>query len=61
MKSKTFKLFCKELDEIISVKSFDLEEEEHVYSELKTFLSQIPASFGVFEYKKKVIDDKDNK
>jgi|TARA_R100000995_G_scaffold83426_2_gene59347 ATP-dependent Clp protease ATP-binding subunit ClpA len=56
MKSKTFKLFCKELDEIISVKSFDLEEEEHVYSELKTFLSQIPASFGVFEYKKKVID-----
>tara|TARA_R100000458_G_C8266479_1_gene241486 strand:- start:290 stop:1651 length:1362 start_codon:yes stop_codon:yes gene_type:complete len=56
MKSKTFKLFCKELDEIISVKSYSHEEEEKVYGELKTYLSQVPASFGVLEYKKKVVD-----
>jgi len=31
MKNKNFKLFCKELDEIISVKSFSHEQETKLY------------------------------
>ena len=56
MKNKTFKLFCKELDEIVSVKSFSQEEEAKLYNSLKKYLSTIPPSFQVKEYKKKVVD-----
>ena len=56
MNNKSFKLFCKELDEIVSVKSFKQEDEADLYNTLKKFLSQVPPSFNVREYKKKVVD-----
>jgi len=56
MTDKSFKLFCKELDEIISVKSFDHQIEAKLYEKLKVFLSNIPPSFEVKTYKKKVVD-----
>jgi len=56
MRDKTFKLFCKDLDEIISVRSFDPDKEGKIYDELKKFLSQVPPSFDVKTYKKKVVD-----
>ena len=56
MSNKHFKLFCKELDEIVSVKSFSQEEEGKLYANLKKYLTNIPPSFNVKEYKKKVVD-----
>jgi ATP-dependent Clp protease ATP-binding subunit ClpA len=56
MKNKNFKLFCKELDEILSVKSYSHTEEGLLYDKLKDFLSSVPSSFNVIEYKKKVVD-----
>lgn len=56
MKNKNFKLFCKELDEILSVKSYSHNEEGLIYDKLKDFLSDVPTSFNVLEYKKKVVD-----
>ena len=56
MSNKNFKLFCKDLDEIVSVKSFEHEEEVKLYNKLKTYLTDIPSSYSVKEYKKKVVD-----
>jgi len=56
MKTKYFKLFCKELDEIVSVKSFTHDEEQKLYNHLKNYLTKIPPSFQVREYKKKLVD-----
>jgi len=56
MKNKNFKLFCKELDEIVSVKSFSQEDEAKLYNSLKKYLSTTPPSFNVKEYKKRVVD-----
>ena len=56
MTNKNFKLFCKELDEIVSVQSFSHEEEQKLYYHLKKYLTKIPPSFQVKEYKKKVVD-----
>ena len=56
MKNKNFKIFCKELDEIISVKSFSQEEERKLYDRLKKYLADAPSSFHVSEYKKAVVD-----
>ena len=56
MSNKIFKLFCKELDEIVSVKSFSQQEEGRLYNHLKKYIIQTPPSFNVKEYKKKVVD-----
>tara|TARA_R110000737_G_scaffold105707_1_gene138689 strand:- start:3784 stop:5235 length:1452 start_codon:yes stop_codon:yes gene_type:complete len=56
MKNKTFKLFCKELDEIVSVRSFVHEDEAKLYNHFKGYLSKVPSSFNVKEYKKEVVD-----
>ena len=56
MSNKHFKLFCKELDEIVSVKSFTQEEEGKLYTNLKRYLTNTPPSFNVKEYKKRVVD-----
>ena len=56
MRNKTFKLFCKELDEIVSVKSFVHEDETKLYNHFKRYLSKVPPSFNVKEYKKEVVD-----
>ena len=56
MSSKNFKLFCKELDEILSVKSYSQEEERKLYETLRDYLVNVPSSFEVRTYKKKVVD-----
>jgi|TARA_A100000172_G_scaffold46213_1_gene28596 ATP-dependent Clp protease ATP-binding subunit ClpA len=56
MTSKTFKLFCKELDEIISVKSYSHQDEATIYEKFKLYLSNVPTSYDVKHYKKKVVD-----
>jgi len=56
MKNKNFKLFCKELDEIVSVKSFSHEQETKLYDKLKNYLADVPSSYNVAEYKKTVVD-----
>ena len=56
MTKKNFKLFCKELDEILSVRSFSQESEAKLYDELKKFLADAPPSLEVKAYKKKVVD-----
>ena len=56
MTNKNFKLFCKELDEIISVKTFSQETEAKIYDKLKTYLNNATHSFNVLMYKKKVVD-----
>ena len=56
MTNKNFKLFCKQLDEIVSVKSFSHEEEQKLYNKLKKYLGQVPPSYDVKNYKKKVVD-----
>lgn len=54
--NKHFKLFCKELDEIVSVKSFSPDEEQKLYYHLKKYLTKVRPSFQVKEYKKRVVD-----
>jgi len=56
MSSKNFKLFCKELDEILSVKSFTQNEEKKLYEKLRDYLVNVPSSFEVKTYKKEVVD-----
>ena len=56
MKNKCFKLFCKELDEIISVKSYKQEEEAHLYDTLKDYLSDVGPAYSVADYKKHLVD-----
>jgi len=53
---RNFKLFCKELDEIVSVKSYSHEEEAKVYEEFRSFLKEIPSSFRAKSYKKRLVD-----
>lgn len=56
MSNNYFKLFCKELDEILSVKSFSQADEAKLYDKLKRFLEDAPPSFEVKTYKKTVVD-----
>ena len=56
MSNNNFKLFCKELDEILSVRSFSQESEGKLYDNLKQYLKESPPSLEVKTYKKKVVD-----
>jgi len=56
MSSKKFKLFCKPLDEIVSINSYSHEEEVDIFEKLKNYLGEVPPSFDVKKYKKKVVD-----
>jgi len=56
MKNKNFKLFCKELNEIISVRTFSQDLEAKLYNKLKDYLDNSNHSSNVLMYKKKVVD-----
>ena len=56
MKNKCFKLFCKDLDEIISVKSYKQEEESTLFEEFKDHLSDVKPAYSVNDYKKYLVD-----
>ena len=56
MKNKCFKLFCKDLDEIISVKSYKQEEETNLFEEFKSHLSDVKPAYSVNDYKKYLVD-----
>ena len=45
MTRQTYRLFCSEIDEIVSVKSFDQDTEAETYNSLKKYLANSPASF----------------
>jgi len=54
--SKYYKLFCKDLDEIISIKTYSATKEAKVYESFRDFISKVPSSFSVSAYKRKVVD-----
>ena len=56
MANKQFKVFCKDLDEIISIRSFDHANESKLYDHFKTYISKTPTSYSVKKYKKKLVD-----
>jgi ATP-dependent Clp protease ATP-binding subunit ClpA len=56
MTKQTYRLFCSEIDEIVSVKSFDQDTEAETYNSLKKYLADSPASLNVAVYKQKVVD-----
>jgi len=56
MANKQFKLFCKDLDEIVSIRTFDHGKEAKLYDTFKTYLAEVPPSFSVKTYKKKLVD-----
>tara|TARA_R110002012_G_scaffold307015_2_gene512250 strand:+ start:3564 stop:4883 length:1320 start_codon:yes stop_codon:yes gene_type:complete len=54
--TNSYKIYCKELDEIISVKILAPEEELVLYEEIKERFSSTPDSINVSEYKKSIVD-----
>ena len=54
--SKYFKLFCKDLDEIISIRTYSTDKEAKVYETFREYLNDVPASFRVSSYKRKLVD-----
>jgi len=56
MSDKHFKLFCKDLDEIVSVRSFSQQAEANMYEKFRSYLTATPSSFRVKDYKRKLVD-----
>lgn len=54
--SDSYKLYCKELDEIISVKIFEPDDEIDLYEGMKKKFSSTPDTIKVLDYKKSVVD-----
>jgi len=54
--SNSYKLYCKELDEIISVKIFEPDDEIDLYEGIKKKFSSTPDAIKVPDYKKSIVD-----